>query len=341
MNKNVVSWMTWSRAGVNFWTTKDCAVKDANRMLADEESDVCVAQITQRSFLTKEGTYALQPIARAEADNAIRMAQVEAVVTALIEGTSRFTSSEILRQRLREVWAEVKENVPVTAEPPDCAIGENDAVILDWGTSDIYAFLKVNQDGSVSCCFSSRLRNSMCINANMSKRVWSSVNYSEEIKTGLHPFFTALRAYWAKQNEARRMSAVYLRVEAFIRYWEGAMVNGEQDERGTLIPFRSANLWCPRIRLTDGVVMDWPSGMEAEICYRVCDMGRYWLQDGDGNDIAKYAGSYVPDKFLCHGEQGYGDYIIMDIEADGTIAQYEPPVIDMDDWDIVSRVQHA
>lgn len=130
------------------------------------------------------------------------------------------------------------------------------------------------------------------------------------------------------------MKAAYLRIEAFVRYWEDASVDGEPDDRGTRIPFRTGALWCPRIRLADGVVMDWLPGMTAQIHYKVCDEGQYWLQDPEGNDIAKWGGCYVPDRFLCHGQRGYGDYIIMDIGPSGSIIDYVAPTIDMDDWEV-------
>jgi len=42
--------------------------------------------------------------------------------------------------------------------------------------------------------------------------------------------------------------------------------------------------------------------------------------------------TYVPDDFLCHGDDGYGDYIIMDVSGDGQIAKYEQPTPDRSEW---------
>ena len=36
--------------------------------------------------------------------------------------------------------------------------------------------------------------------------------------------------------------AVYLEVEAEVRYWEDATVNGQEDEAGTLIPFKFGSM---------------------------------------------------------------------------------------------------
>lgn len=124
------------------------------------------------------------------------------------------------------------------------------------------------------------------------------------------------------------MSPTFIEVCADVRYWDDATVNGAEDTNGTLIPFRKGNSWGPVIRLADGQVMNWPEGMEADIHYKVCDAGEYWLQDESGKRIAKWAGYYVPDDFLCHGDTGYGDYIIFKVGQDGKIIRYRQPEIE-------------
>ena len=57
------------------------------------------------------------------------------------------------------------------------------------------------------------------------------------------------------------MKAIYIEVSAEVRYWEDATINGVEDEKGTLTPFKQGDLWCPVIRLSDGQVMDWPQGL--------------------------------------------------------------------------------
>lgn len=117
----------------------------------------------------------------------------------------------------------------------------------------------------------------------------------------------------------------YIEVSAGVRYWEDATVNGIEDHDGSLIPARHGELWLPVIRLADGVVMDWPTDTEADIHYKVCDAGEYWLLDADRQRIAKWAGFYVPDRFLCHGDNGYGDYIIFKVGAGGAIQKWRQP----------------
>jgi len=124
----------------------------------------------------------------------------------------------------------------------------------------------------------------------------------------------------------------FIEVDAGVRYWEDATVNELEDVDGTLVPFRSGDRWRPVIRLDDGQVMNWPEGMTARIHYKVCDDGNYWLQDAHGNRIAQRLCEYVPDKFLCHGDEGWGDYIIFNVSARGLIENYRGrPVINMAD----------
>lgn len=124
----------------------------------------------------------------------------------------------------------------------------------------------------------------------------------------------------------------YLEVRAGVRYWEDATVNGVEDTDGALIPRRDKGNWRPVIRLTDGQIMDWPADTEASIHYKVCDDGDYWLLDDDFKRVAKWLGDYVPDGILCIGDDGYGDYIILKVMADGRISGWTNPDIDSSQW---------
>lgn len=126
--------------------------------------------------------------------------------------------------------------------------------------------------------------------------------------------------------------AKYIEVQAGVRYWEDAKVNGIEDEDGSRIPCRSGETWCPIIELETGNIIDWPEGITADVHYKVCDDGSYWLLDAARKRLAKHKSDYVPDEFLCHGNHGYGDYIIMTIGLDGKIENYQRPKIDINDW---------
>jgi hypothetical protein len=127
--------------------------------------------------------------------------------------------------------------------------------------------------------------------------------------------------------------ATHIEVDARVRYWEDATVDGREDTDGSLIPFRVSDSWCPKIRLADGLVEGWPVGTTADVHYKVCDDGDYWLAS-EGRRIAKWAGHYVPDEFLCHGDdaEGFGDYIILRVNAAGRVEGWLPPRIEADSW---------
>jgi hypothetical protein len=115
--------------------------------------------------------------------------------------------------------------------------------------------------------------------------------------------------------------AKYLIVEAEVRYWEDATVNGEDDELGTKIPCREGEAWCPVIDIDGGLIINWTSGIKANIHYKVCDAGIYELQTNDNKLIIRKDG-YVPS-CLSPGGNGYGDYIIMNIDENGMIKNWK------------------
>jgi hypothetical protein len=134
-------------------------------------------------------------------------------------------------------------------------------------------------------------------------------------------------------NEQNEMK--YLIVDARVRYWEDAEINGVEDEQGDLVPFRDGDSWKPTIDLENGTVQDWPQGTTASIHYKVCDDGDYWLADSDGVNRMKWKGNYVPDNFLCFGDEGYGDYIIFKIDESGKINNWKKPTINASEWDLL------
>lgn len=117
------------------------------------------------------------------------------------------------------------------------------------------------------------------------------------------------------------MKNLTLEIEAEVRYWEDAMVNGEEDSEGSLIPFRSGDGWYPKINTETGEIIDWPEGVTADIHYKVCDAGEYFLSRGE-KQIYKYKDYYVPD-FLAPNRYGYGDYIILSVDGQGKIENWK------------------
>ena len=120
-----------------------------------------------------------------------------------------------------------------------------------------------------------------------------------------------------------------LEVKAGVRYWEDSEFNGENDtEDGDLVPCKVGSVWCPIIDIDNGVITNWNKGVKAEIHYKVCDNGCYYLKDNVNNVILSIEQDYVP-KILCPKDNGWGDYIIMDIDENGKISDWK---IDIEDF---------
>lgn len=117
-----------------------------------------------------------------------------------------------------------------------------------------------------------------------------------------------------------------LEVKAGVRYWEDSEFNGENDtEDGELVPCKIGSLWCPIIDIDSGIITNWKHGVKAEIHYKVVDNGSYYLKDSNGNVIASIEHDYVP-KILCPKKNGYGDYIIMDVDENGKISNWKQDI---------------
>ena len=109
-----------------------------------------------------------------------------------------------------------------------------------------------------------------------------------------------------------------LRCDIGVRYWEDGEVNGLQDsDDDPKMPLIHYGRWKLDIDLSTGKIKDWPEGTTASVHYKVCDDGRYQLLDEEDNVVADVF-DYVPDMLSPKGS-GYGDYVIMDIDASGKI----------------------
>lgn len=112
-----------------------------------------------------------------------------------------------------------------------------------------------------------------------------------------------------------------LHVKAGARYWEDTEVNGITDEDGKMIPCREADYWCPIIEVDTGKILNWEQGKTANVHYKCCDNNYYTLHNELGEEIITDEG-YVAS-CLCPKENGFGDYIIMDINENGMIQDWE------------------
>lgn len=143
-----------------------------------------------------------------------------------------------------------------------------------------------------------------------------------------------------KMKVEKNFDIKYLKVHAHVRYWEDSDVNGEGDididenpDECPRMPFAVESdgewWWDILIDVEKGTVVGWPKGTTAGVHYKVCDEGTYTLKDPDMENVVE-VNSYVPS-CLAPLDSGYGDYIIMDIDANGKIDGFEFGQEDVDD----------
>lgn len=125
--------------------------------------------------------------------------------------------------------------------------------------------------------------------------------------------------------------ARFIEVQAEVRYWDDALLNDRVDFAGEM-PLRRGALWAPIIELETGRLQAWPEDTRAEVHYKVCDAGEYWLLDERRVRIAKWKGHYVPDQILSTEDHKCGDYIILKIGGDGLVIGWNTPTLQVDRW---------
>jgi len=113
----------------------------------------------------------------------------------------------------------------------------------------------------------------------------------------------------------------YLLAEVGARYWEDSDVDGVEDTQGDLIPCRDGEYWKPLIELETGKIVNWEQGKTAKIHYKSCDDNLFKLLDENQNVITSVDG-YVID-MMCPEGGGFGDYVIMNIDENGTIKKWK------------------
>lgn len=124
----------------------------------------------------------------------------------------------------------------------------------------------------------------------------------------------------AKFTVTKEFDIEYLFVEAGVIRWDDGIMNGIEDKDGN-IPCRDGDCWKPLININTGKIVNWTQGVRATIHYKVCDNGTYKLLDVN-MELIKKIRDYVP-KMLSPKAEGWGDYIIMDINPDGQINDWK------------------
>jgi hypothetical protein len=125
-----------------------------------------------------------------------------------------------------------------------------------------------------------------------------------------------------KMKIEKEFDVRFLKVTAGIRYAEDVNVNGEPCGDLKEIPLHDGEHWQVTIDVNTGVIENWPQGTTAGLYAKVCDDGVYSILDADRQEI-KTINGYVLD-CLAIGENGYGDYMIIEIDENGKIKNWKP-----------------
>lgn len=126
-----------------------------------------------------------------------------------------------------------------------------------------------------------------------------------------------------------------VKVKAGVRYFEDANVKSpisswyEDEPDSPTIPCVVDECWCPEIDPNTGKILNWTEGWEAQIHYKVCDDCEIEYYE-EGEKICNNDGEYYVPEFLSPKENGYGDYMIMDIDSSGQIQDWS--IQDFNDW---------
>lgn len=131
-----------------------------------------------------------------------------------------------------------------------------------------------------------------------------------------------------------------LNVRLHVRYTEDGKVNGVRDvdyqehpELTPKMPFMqkedSSYYWCFSIDVNEGRILHWPKGIVADTYYKVCDECElHYLYNAQ--EVANNDGYWYCPDFLAREDSGYGDYVILHIDENGVIRNWDPALVD--DW---------
>lgn len=136
-------------------------------------------------------------------------------------------------------------------------------------------------------------------------------------------------------NIPANINIKYLKIDAGVRYWENGEINGvcDKEDGCPMMPFaqecetKGEYRWRPTIDIETGKIVGWPKDVTASVHYKVCDDGRYSLYTEGNTPIVETTDNcYVLD---CIGE--YGDYIVMNIDGEGLIKDWNFSQADVDE----------
>ena len=122
------------------------------------------------------------------------------------------------------------------------------------------------------------------------------------------------------------VEACLIDVDAHVRYPEDISFehkNGfwyECNADNPECPCIEDHQWRPIININTGKIINWDAPIKCHVFAKVCDEFKCKIKGLNGEDIITYEG-YVPS-FMAIEDSGYGDYIDMIVEEDGTIKDW-------------------
>lgn len=96
-------------------------------------------------------------------------------------------------------------------------------------------------------------------------------------------------------------------------------VRYDEDDMPNDFPFRKNDMWDVTVDIESGKILEWPEGVELDLYMKVTDTGSYYLLDSQSHVIGASEHDYVPHSVI---PGDYGDYIDLEIQADGVIANW-------------------
>ena len=130
-----------------------------------------------------------------------------------------------------------------------------------------------------------------------------------------------------KQTIQVERDVQYLKANLGVRYWEDATVNGKEEEGNNTPTIPCTEVidnelrWVLLIDVESGIIQNWTQGVTASVHYKVCDDGMYALLTAE-HEVISEVGKYVHD-ILAINDDGCGDYVIMNIDENGKIEDWQ------------------
>lgn len=116
-----------------------------------------------------------------------------------------------------------------------------------------------------------------------------------------------------------------LEIDAHMRYledttycYDGEWVNCNEND--SECPCTEGHQWKPIIDVNTGHILNWSTDKKFWVFGKVCDEFKCKVKGIDDEVLIDYEG-YVPS-FMAIEDNGYGDYIDMIVEEDGTIKDW-------------------